>query len=164
MNDTRTDIKSVHYRLLVAWFAGTLPLYISVMSRALTGHYGGQAEEAVAWMLSATMPTLLLILGVVAAESVQSRRLASEGDKTPVDTIDPPSASAGGATVDHRFFRFVLALSIFYLVLVNLIPWIDLVRTGSTTEFLASTNLFISPIQGLNSAALGVLFVSRERG
>ena len=143
----RIPLSSAQYRILALWFFGVMPAYAVTVIQLLNDYYGDKIDEAMGWLLSATLPTLLLIAGVVGARAVQQ-------------------AAAGGAEarVDRRFLRFALGVSLLYLLVMNGVVFFQPVSRVSERlgpfEMLKTANLIIGPLQGLVGSVLGALFVS----
>ncbi len=143
----RVSLTSGQYRILTLWFVGVLPAYLVTVLQLLGDYYGDKIDEAVGWLLSATLPTLLLIAGVVGARAIQEA-----------------GSGAVEATIDRRFLRFALGVSLLYLLLLNGVVLFQPISRVSERlgpfEMLKTANLIIGPIQGLVGSVLGVLFVS----
>lgn len=140
-------LSSAQYRLLILWFIGVLPAYGVTLIQLVNDYYGDRIDEAVGWLLSATLPTLLLIAGVVGARAVQQA-----------------GSAAAEAVVDRRFLWVALGVSSIYLLILNGVVFLQPLSRVSERlgpfEMLKTANLIIGPIQGLVGAILGALFVS----
>lgn len=146
MKKKTVPLSTGQYRLLALWFLGVLPAYVVTVLQLVSDYYGDKIDEAVGWLLSATLPTLLLIAGVVGARAIQ------DADSRKEDTVDP------------RFLRFALCVSALYLFLLNGVVLFQPISRVSERlgpfEMLKTASLIIGPIQGLVGSVLGVLFVS----
>ncbi|MGH8078327.1 MAG: hypothetical protein ACREPE_13510, partial [Lysobacter sp.] len=115
--------------------------------QSLVGHYEPRSEDAWAWFLPTVMPTLSLIVAVLAADY----RVEPTADEKPM------------ATVDRRMLRLAVGLSSIYLLLVALSILIQpFLSTTAPLVLMQRSNLWLGPMQGLVAATLGVFFQSRR--
>lgn len=126
-------------QLATLWISGAGVLFFVVLFQTLMGHYGSKAEEAWGWLLPTIMPTSLLIVGVL---------MASAAGSAPQEQ-----------TVDAFAFRVAFSISAFYLVVVALTIFYQPLTAMPPLELMKKSNLWLGPLQGLVSAAIGVFFV-----
>jgi hypothetical protein len=136
----------VRNRLAIAWLAGSLLIValVVIQSNAADGGvYQSRTADVWKWLFPTVLPTLTMILSVVASTAL-----------TPTPT----------ASVRKSYYRIALLLSVFYLVLILytilILPHYHYVADKLTA--LQNSNLYIGPIQGVVAGALGVLFVSKK--
>ena len=142
-------------RLAILWYAGGLVPVLILLAQTLRGdgiYYAlqqgggrtGQAQEAWAWLLSAVMPSLSLVTGVIGAQVLKRQALHQR--------------------VDLFAFRLVYALSVFYLLLVSAVLFTSPLSSDlSPLGALQRSNLFVTPVQGLLSGAMGWLFLVKPK-
>ena len=126
--------------LALVWFAAAGLLLVLVLLQSLLGHYGAHVREAWSWLLPTIMPTLALIIGVLTADLRAGRD-------------DPP--------VDPFLYRLALGASVFYLLVVALTIFVQPLVAQAPTELMSMSNLWLAPLQGLVSAAIGAFFVKK---
>jgi hypothetical protein len=130
------------YRVQLAkiWVVWACLLFLFLAYRSMIGGYGDGADGVWRWFLPNLMPTLALIVTV--------------------DTFDVGNATAtsAGANTTHRFAQ---GLSIVYLLLLTAPIVLEPLREGNTLPFLMQSNLWLGPLQGLVTAALGFFFVKK---
>lgn len=129
-------------RLATLWFGGAGLLFLTLFAQTLSGRYGERAEEAWGWMLPTIVPTLSLIVGVLAT-----------GARKP----------APGVTVDRFFFRLSGGLSALYLATVAATLYLQPLTPWGPLELMQRSNLWLGPMQGLVVASLGAFFVRQQR-
>lgn len=132
-------------RLAILWLVTSLPAFILIISRSASPEdpLADSMAEVWGWLLGSIMPTLTLILGVMAAGAVYSE------DEAPK------------ARYASRFvFHIAVALSLFYLLIIDALAAISVYNPA----LLKTANLYVSPLQGLVGAALGAFFVSAKPG
>lgn len=140
MISTRTCKK----RLGILWFIGFLILLIVLVIQSLFGKYGAKVEEAWAWFLPTVTPTLSLIIGVLVLDAAAARGTDKE--------------------IEPFIFRLAFGLSAVYLALVALTVLFQPFSSLSALDLMRRSNLWLLPLQGLVTAALGAFFVKGERG
>lgn len=140
---TTVSINSCKKRLAILWFSFGLVLFVLLILQSAFGKFGPKVEEAWAWFLPTLMPTLSLIVGVLVLEMVSSK---------PKDK-----------QIDPFLFRLIFSLSAIYLVLVALIPLMQPFTETTTVELMKRSNLWLGPLQGVVTAALGAFFIKGAR-
>ena len=89
------------------------------------------------------LPTLTLMIG-----AYSSSVMKEEIDST---------------TVDKFFFQISLGFSIFYLVILSIVIYYQPFSGVPALETFSRSSIFLSVIQGVTSACLGVFFVSQKK-
>jgi len=132
-------------RLATVWLCGAGLVLLVVVFQSLLGRYGDKTPEALGWLLSAIMPTLLLIITVLGYTA-----LVPEFQRS---------------VVRRDFFRVARYLSTAYLALVALTVLIGPFAAADGAgmiKLMHMSDLWLGPIQGLVASALGVLFVTKR--
>jgi hypothetical protein len=124
------------------WFVGGGILFLVLIVQSLLGRYADKTTDAWSWFLPTVMPTLSLIIGVLVAEALGR---------------NPTVKSA-----DRFLYRFTLALSAAYLIVVFLVFGLKPFTSVGPIELMNESNLWLGPLQGLVAAALGAFFVKAE--
>jgi hypothetical protein len=112
------------------------------MLQSITGRFQGIAQDIWAWFTPTIVPTLGLIIGVLASTATED------------DT---------GRTVKRFFFRAAVWLSIVYLAILLLTMLLEPIAGSHDMSYYHFANYWLTPIQGLVVAALGALFNSRKK-
>jgi hypothetical protein len=144
-SDNRISLAVAQPRLAVVWFSGGGFILLLVIIQSLMGKYEGKTDEAWSWLLPTLMPTLSLIIGVLAAGAKRE---------------NPPEE-----TVTRFIFNLSFWLSFTYLLLVALTILVSpftAENVKESLELMHRSNLWLGPLQGLVGAALGVFFVSKK--
>jgi len=141
------------------WLGGAGLVFLLLVVQSLVGRYGSQSEDAWAWYLPTVMPTLSLIIGVLATDF----RVAA--------TANAPAAASATTTIatDAKILpvsaRGLLwlgvGLSVFYLLLVAVTILAQPFLQGvSPIELMHRSNLWLGPLQGLTAGVLAAFFRS----
>lgn len=123
----------------VLWFAAGGSLFILFVVQTILGRYQDKTDVAWAWFLPTIMPTLLLMIGVFAA-----------------DATNPHEEDA---TVKAFIFFLSFGVSALYLAAVSLTILLQPYAKSPFWEVMKQSNLFLGPFQGLVAGALGIFFV-----
>ena len=142
----RILVTDTRKRLMSIWFTGSGLVFALLLVQTILGKYGDQARDAWGVILPTFVPTLFLLIGILIAEAV--------GNANDFDVI---------VTSDRFFFRLADFLSITYLTTVLLLLLFSPFSRLSQLELLKLSSLWLTPFQGLVSAALGAFFVSGNR-
>ena len=135
----RVPLRICQRRLAAVWLAGCAPAFLLLLVQTITGVYGELVEQAWGWFLPTIVPTLSVIIGSL---TYQARRTSSKGD------------------VDATAFSVSLILSVFYLALVLATLLLRPLSTATPLQFLATSNLWLAPTQGLTGLSIGAFFTS----
>jgi len=114
-----------------------------IIGQSVMGKYQNKVQEVWGWVLPTILPSLSLILSVLGASA-----LANE-----LETV----------RVKRSFFRIAYSLSVVYLFLVVMTIVIEPLTTFESLELLRLSNLWLAPLQGLVTLALGVLFFTKAK-
>ncbi|HYF30895.1 MAG TPA: hypothetical protein VD993_07235 [Chitinophagaceae bacterium] len=140
MAENRTALIIARNRLLKIWFIGSaLPIVVLIVQTILGTKYEGIEEQVWGWFSPLIFPTITLMLGVIGA-----------GALTPGESADK--------TVNNFFLKITTWVSIIYLFIVALVILLEPMSAQPSIKVFTKSNLFITPVQGLATAALGFLF------
>lgn len=136
---TKFDMLTCKRSLGTAWLAGAGALFVVVMAQSLMGRYGESMQDAWGWFLPNIMPTLSLIVGVLAVSAKETQ------------------------AVDAFVFRLAYWLSVFYLLTLATAILVSPLVSQDPLPAMKSANIWLGPLQGLASAALGRFFVKKGK-
>ncbi len=135
----KLSMANARRRLALLWFIGAALVFVLVIAASI--HRDDRVVISLwSWFLPSIVPTLSLIVGVLVSELGNDR--------------------SDGRRADAFLLMLSTWLSIAYLLLValsllfHLIEWIT----------LASSQLYLAPVQGLTATALSAFFVKRDAG
>ena len=129
-------------RLAMVWFVGAGILFLLLVLQSILGRYGDRVNEAWAWFLPTVLPTLSLIIAVLASEAINRQ--------------------ARSRYIDSFMYRLALSLSIAYLIVVSGTFFLKYFSTWSQLELMRISNLWLGPMQGMVAAGIGIFFVREE--
>jgi cobalamin synthase len=132
------SLETSRRRLAVLWFAGAAVSFVTLLAQTLLGRYGKESEQAWGWLLPSVVPTLSLIIGVLA-----------------VSANKPPRADL---VVDRFFYRLSWWLSAVYLATVAATLFVQPLTRWAPLDLMLRSNLWLGPMQGLVAAALAAFF------
>jgi hypothetical protein len=130
-------------RLAILWFTTGLVLFIVLVLQSVFDRFGDRVEDAWSWFLPTIVPTLSLIVGVL--------------------VLDVTSGRDTEKKVDLFFFWLAFLLSAVYLALVAMTLFLQPFTGVPLLDLMKRSNLWLGPLQGLVTAALGAFFVKGER-
>lgn len=136
------------------WLGGAGLVFLVLVVQSLVGRYGSQSEDAWAWYLPTVMPTLSLIIGVLASDFRAAASATTTATATATDTKVLPVAAKG-------LLWLGVALSVFYLLLVAITILVQpFLQDVSPIELMHRSNLWLGPLQGLTAGVLAAFFRS----
>lgn len=146
------------------WLGGAGLVFLILVVQSLVGRYGSQSEAAWAWYLPTVMPTLSLIIGVLAtdfriAATTTAATTAAAATTTEATAVSP---DAKVLPVSARGLLWLgVGLSVFYLLLVAVtILAQPFLQDVSPIELMHRSNLWLGPLQGLTAGVLAAFFRS----
>jgi hypothetical protein len=138
----RVGLAEIRGRLAKIWFYGMSVPYVLLVIQSGLDHFGGELQQAWAWLIPNTVPTLALMIGVIGA-----------GAFAPDDE----------RTVQKGFAELTTALCLGYLGLILLTIGLEAFGNKKGATFLSLSNYWLAPAQGVVVAALGFLFSSASQ-
>lgn len=137
----KTKISSAAGRkwLATIWLLGGAFLFALFIVQSVSGKYDPRVQDAWGWLLPTIMPTLSLIIGVLAANAV--------------------SPKPQGGQVDRYIFWLAMGLSVAYLAAVVFTVIAQPFVLRSPLDLFSLSNLWLGPLQGLVAGTLGVFFI-----
>lgn len=142
-NAPKLRLEDARHALAYIWFGGAAVVFLILMVQSILGKYRDQLQEAWAWFVPTVVPTLALMLGVIGADALTTR--------------------SDVRRVKRPFFVLARGLSIFYLVILLLTILLEPFAPTPGIQLLMLSNYWMTPIQGLVVAAIGVLFAAQEK-
>ena len=130
-------------RLTTTWFVGSGILFLLLFFQTLFGRFGNQVGDAFGWLLPSVLPTLMLIVGVLAWDALGKVEVKK--------------------TVDRYLFKLAFGLSILYFIVLILVLLIQPFTSSPILKIMAQSHFYLGPLQGLVAACLGIFFVKKAR-
>jgi hypothetical protein len=118
-------------------------LFVILTLQSIFGRYGAELQSVWSWFLPNIVPNISLMIGVLGASALTSQRGREK-------------------TVRRSFFNVARALSLFYLLLLLLTILLEPLTGTPALDLYASSNYWLSPLQGITSGAIGILFVAQQ--
>ncbi|HWS77775.1 MAG TPA: hypothetical protein VN205_05290 [Thermomonas sp.] len=139
------------------WLGGAGLVFMILVVQSLVGRYGSQSGDAWAWYLPTVMPTLSLIIGVLASDFRAAATAAATAATMPATATD-----AKVLPVPAKGLLWLgVGLSVFYLLLVAVtILAQPFLQDVSPIELMHRSNLWLGPLQGLTAGVLAAFFRS----
>jgi hypothetical protein len=137
---------SVHVcrqRLATVWFIGAGLIVALQVAQTIAGRFGDHVDQAWGWLLPNVMPTSTLIVAVLVQEALGENPRASQA-------------------VDVFLYRLTLGLCAAYLLLLLVTMLAQPLSSTPIISMMEKSNLWLGPVQGLATAALGAFFIKGE--
>jgi hypothetical protein len=149
--DQLIPLDDVRTRFAWAWLIGAGLMFLLLVLQSLMHVYadptGDKTPEVWGWFLPTIMPSLGLIITVLTYTA-----------------LDP---NMTGAVVRKSYVPVAFWLSVVYLATVLLTVLIQPFSAKTAAEavnMMRTSNLWLGPFQGIVASALGILFVTKEKG
>jgi hypothetical protein len=135
-------LSTARNRLAVLWLVSAALLFLLLIAQSVLGHFENESQKVWSWALPTIMPTLTLMVSVLGADALRP---------------DAPTV-----LVRTAFFRLAFLSSLFYLFLVIATLLVEPFTSINFPDLLQMSNLWLGPLQGLVTGALGLLFFTRR--
>lgn len=149
----RTSLDLARRRLAQIWFAGSGVFLLLIIGQAIGTVYRNQTQDLFSWALPTFLPTLSLILSVLAANA-----------------IVPPDAAEDETQVRRTFYDLSLWISVFYLVVLIGSTIAAPLAASSINDasykalnVLQLSNFWLTPLQSLVVVITGTMFFTKEK-
>lgn len=143
-------LETARWWLCAIWFGGAALIFGLLIVQSLMEVYEDKVQAVWGWALPNIVPTLSLMVGVLASTAL-------------VDT-----AAADSISVRRPFVWLAIGLSVFHLLCVALAILIQPAlpshapgKPFDVVRSLATSNLWLGPLQGLVAGVLGTLFFTK---
>jgi hypothetical protein len=145
VNPATISMERLRGRLAAIWLSGAGLILTVMIAGSLNGLFDKSTQAVWEWLLPMIMPIVGSIVSTLAATALVEN--ASKGE------------------VRRSFALVAEALSIFYLLIIlGSIVFKQSIssNTPEWVEKLHTSNLWLSPLQGIVASALGVVFLSKK--
>lgn len=136
------NLDKARWQIAKVWLIGSVIPFLAMVIQSVLGKHGGSdgIQAAWSWFLPNIMPTLLLILGVLGSSAFQ------RGDRV----------------VRDQFLELSWWLSAVYLFVVTSTLLLEVISVMEPAKLMTVSNYWLTPLQSLTAAAIGVLFTTQE--
>jgi hypothetical protein len=136
--NVRLPVTACKQKLGTLWIACGGILFFVVFLQSILGKYDAAAQDAWSWFLPHIMPTMSLIVGSLALGTREAQK------------------------VDAFIYKLAFWLSAFYLCMLALTIFLPPLVADDPLPAMKSANLWLAPLQGLVSAAIGAFFIKKS--
>jgi hypothetical protein len=139
--DERVPLEQARSQLVFVWLIGGGVLFAVLVIQSILGRYGVHIQEAWSWFIPTIVPTISLMIGVLG-----SAALGSDDRRS----------------VRRTFFVITWWLSVAYLMVLGLTVVLQPFSPLEAIQLYQVSNYWLTPIQGVVTAAIGFLFASQR--
>jgi hypothetical protein len=125
------------------WFVGTALIVFLQVAQSIMGRFGNNVSDAWGWLLPNLVPTSSLIVTVL--------------------VLDARGETNDRRAADPFLYRLTLSLCVGYLLLVLATILGQPLTSIPVLAAMKQSNLWLGPVQGLASGALGAFFIQAKR-
>jgi hypothetical protein len=146
--------------LIALWGAGFLIPFTLILIQYGSGKYGGKFTEALGWLTALTLPTILLMIGVMVANPATSsgKRKRSRADDVRTEAEVIADREAAHVTF---IFRLAVGVSIVYLLIVNFVFFLEPFVSRSPQELMRESKIILAAFDSFISLLIGYFFGKR---
>ena len=142
--------------LIGIWGAGFIIPFFLVLIQFGSGKYGAKSTEAVGWLTSLTLPTILLMIGVMVANPVTASRNQPPED---VDAKNANLVEIAAASAHEKFvFWLAVGVSVVYLLIVNFVFFLEPFSHSKPADLMRESKIFLAVFDSIISLLIGYFF------
>jgi hypothetical protein len=152
-------LESFRKWLIGLWSVGFLIPFVLILIQFGNGKYGGKFTEVLGWLTSLTLPTILLMIGVMVANPTAGEEnvsLAGGG----IAEAETAANKALLKKVAHEtfIFKFAMGASIVYLLIVNFVFFLEPFANSKPQELMRDSKIFLAVLDSIISLLIGYFF------
>ena len=148
--------------LISIWSAGFLIPFVLILIQYGYGKYGGKTTETLGWLTALTLPTILLMFGVMVANPTAAEtKDDAEKKKTP-EEIEAENRAAASKLAHEKFiFKFAVGVSIIYLLIINLSFFAEPLLSAKPQDLMRESKVYLAIFDSIISLLIGYFFGKR---
>ena len=147
--------------LIGIWGAGFLIPFTLILIQYGSGKYGNRFTEVLGWLTALTLPTILLMIGVMVANPATSSGKKRRRQRTDGEPTEDEAATEREAAHVTFIFRLAVCVSIIYLVVVNFVFFLEPFLTRSPHDLMRESKIILAGLDSFISLLIGYFFGKR---
>lgn len=149
-------------RLIGVWGIGFIVPFLLILIQFGAGKYGDKINEVLGWLTALTLPTILLMIGVLVANPTETVAEEDEPEKPVEEQTEEEKKLAAQKLkkVAHEKFIFKLAftVSIVYLLIINFVFFLEPFTNSKPQELMRDSKIFLAVFDSIISLLIGYFF------
>jgi hypothetical protein len=148
-------------KLLTLWFIGFVVPFVLLMFQFGNGKYGHEKSlEALGWLTSLTLSTILLMVGVMVANPVLPEDEEDDKPEEELTDNERKRRREAKAKADHEKFVFniTVGVSLLYLLIINMVFFLEPLVSDKPQELMRGYKIFLAVFDSLISLLIGYFF------
>lgn len=147
-------------KLLTIWGIGFVIPFLLLLFQFGNGKYGYEKSlETLGWLTSLTLPTVLLMFGVIIA----SPTTVEENDEIPEEEMTPEQKKAHEERLAEKkkeklIFQWATGVSLLYLLIINMVFFLEPLSSQRPQELMRGYKIFLAAFESLISLLIGFFF------
>lgn len=153
-------LESCRRSLIVVWGIGFIIPGMLIFVQAVGGKYGDKFAEVLGWLTALTLPTILLMIGVMVANPAGAVSADKQTENEKQAAEHPEESASKQSKTEHEsfIFRLAAAVSIIYLLIINLIFFIEPYSSLKEQDLMRDYKIFLAGFDSLISLLIGYFF------
>ncbi len=147
--------------LIGIWSLGFLIPFVLILFQFGSGKYGEKFTEVLGWLTSLTLPTILLMIGVMVAnpDDVADRKKKFKDKPDEKNTGTAAEEAAAFKTAHEKFiFKLAVGTSVVYLLIVNFVFFLEPFANSKPQELMRDSKIFLAVFDSIISLLIGYFF------
>jgi hypothetical protein len=148
--------------LIGVWGIGFILPFILILFQFGSGKYGNKSSEVLGWLTALTLPTILLMIGVLVANPANNDVEEEMINTTGADETEEQKearAAAKNKTAHEKFiFKLALCASVIYLSIINFVFFLEPFADSKPQELMRDSKIFLAVFDSIISLLIGYFF------
>ena len=147
-------------KLLVIWCVGFLIPFVLIIFQYGGGKYGAKSQEVFGWLTSLTVPTILIMVGVMISNPVvpEDDSLNKPDDQLTKDKIEKKRIKEAKETKEKSVFAFAVGISLLYLLIINAFFFLEPLWNVKPQELMRDLKVYLAIFDSVISLVIGYFF------
>jgi quinol-cytochrome oxidoreductase complex cytochrome b subunit len=145
--------------LVAIWFAGFSIPFVLILFQFGGGKYGGKFIEVLGWLTSLTLPTILMMIGIIVANPIAAIIEVEKPEEEKTEKEKKAEKKALAKAAHEKFvFRFAVGISLAYLIIISLVFFFEPFSKYTPQELMRNSKIFLAVPDSLISLLIGYFF------
>lgn len=148
--------------LVGIWGVGFLVPLLLFFIQDINGKYGDKSGETLGWLTSLTLPTILLMIGVIVTNpspTADRKKIEEKPADQLTDEEKKHLEDAENNEAKEKFvFKLAVGISVVYLFIINMFFFYEPFTTSTPHELMGKYKIYLALFDSALSLVIGAFF------
>lgn len=151
--------------LVGIWGVGFVIPLLLIFIQDINGKYGDKGSETLGWLTSLTLPTILLMIGVMVTNPSPTADRKTIEDKPHEELTDEEKKeledSKNNEAKEKFVFKLAVGISVVYLFIINMFFFYEPLTTSTPHELMGKYKIYLALFDSALSLVIGSFFARK---